>query len=172
MSPSELRAPIIAAVERTLISAGYRRSASLFLRELASVFHLIEVQGSRQSTSTSAKFTINIGVFAPVLIYPDVRKFRKPSIPAAHWRQRIGALSPEAEDLWWRVTTLQEAQAAAKDIALRIERFALPALARVSNVESLSALWSTGHSPGITDKQRQEYLAMLKQAQVSTENAA
>lgn len=167
MSPTELKAPIIAEVKQLLHPLGFRKAGALFSRTSENVVHLIEVQGSRQSTSALAKFTINVGVFVPELIYPDVRDFGKPSIPEAHWRERLGSLSPEGSDLWWEVMTQAEAVAAAKDIAARLTTYALPALGGLPNIEALVMLWQSGRCPGLTDYQRKEYLATLGRTQGS-----
>ncbi|MBI3148465.1 MAG: DUF4304 domain-containing protein, partial [Betaproteobacteria bacterium] len=89
----------------------------VFLRSSEDVVHLIEVQGSRDNSSTVARFTVNVGVFAMELVYPDVRDVTKPSIPAAHWRERLGLLCPERQDLWWSASSLPQAKTAAKEIA-------------------------------------------------------
>ncbi|WP_083437992.1 DUF4304 domain-containing protein [Caldimonas brevitalea] len=125
MSSVELRAPILAAVQSLLRPLGYRKSASLFARQSEDVVHLVEVQGSRHSTSTDAKFTVNVAVFASALVYPDVRDVTKPSIAGAHWRKRLGRLSRENEDVWWRVSTIEQAEAVAHDIAVRLEQYAI-----------------------------------------------
>ncbi len=164
MSPTELKAPIIDQVKQLLHPMGYRKLGGLFSRPSEDVVHLIEIQGSRGNTSGQAKFTLNVGVFAYELVYPDVRDVRKPSIPEAHWRQRLGFLSPEKIDLWWEVSTQEQSVSAAQDIANRLTCYALPALSELSNLEALAMLWLSGRCPGLTDYQRKKYLAALGRA--------
>lgn len=172
MASGDLKAPTMLALRELLHPLGYRKSSSLFSRPLQDVVHLIEVQGSRQSTAAEAKFTVNIGVFAPALIYADVRATTKPSIPLAHWRKRLGFLSPENEDTWWKVRTSQQAEAVAIDIATRIECFALPALGQLQQLNALVSLWQGGQSPGLTEHQRKEFLVRLGHAPSCSESAA
>src|ERR1700693_6095890 len=98
MSTTELRAPILAALHRVLKPAGFGKAAAVFSRQSGDVVHLIELQGSRSNRSAEARFTVNVGIFAPAIVYPDVRDVRKPSIAGSHWRERLGSLSPERED--------------------------------------------------------------------------
>ncbi|WP_181179560.1 DUF4304 domain-containing protein [Pseudorivibacter rhizosphaerae] len=172
MARGDLKAPTLLALRELLRPLGYRKSSSLFSRPLQDVVHLIEVQGSRQSTAAEAKFTVNVGAFAPALIYADVRATTKPSIPLAHWRERLGFLSPENEDTWWKVRTAQQAEAVAVDIATRIERFALPALGQLQQLDALVTLWKAGQSPGLTEHQRREFLVRLGHVPSSAASAA
>ena len=93
MSTADLKEPVISAVRELLRPLGYRKAGAVFRSHVQDVVHLIEIQGSRSSTSERARFTVNVAVFAPELVYPDVREFVKPSVSAAHWRQRLGTLS-------------------------------------------------------------------------------
>ncbi|WP_457356550.1 DUF4304 domain-containing protein [Roseateles sp. P5_D6] len=161
MTPTELKLPIVAAVYALLKPLGYRKSSALFRREIGDVVHLIEVQASVSNKVGDASFTVNIGVFAPELVYADVRDVTSPSIPLAQWRTRLGQLAPESQDLWWCATTRVDAEAAAKDIVERIEKHALPALAALPDLASLGSVWKSGRSPGLTERQRVEFLNRL-----------
>jgi hypothetical protein len=171
MPQSNLKVPVLAAVHTLLKPIGYRKSASVFISSVHDVVHLIEVQGSRSSTSDNAKFTVNVAVFAPALVYPDVRDTTKASVAGSHWRQRLGNLSPEHTDLWWEANSTETAHVAALDICQRIERYAVPALAKVASLHSLYRLWATGESPGVTALQRSEYLAQLAPLFCAPQNA-
>ena len=122
---------------------------------------MVEVQGSSSNGADDASFTVNIGVFVPALVYADVREFTNPSIAAAHWRMRLGDLSPPGRDLWWRVISLVDAEAAAEEICELIKGSALPALAQLPDLTSLASVWRSGHSPGLTERQRTELLSRL-----------
>lgn len=162
MTPAELKRPILSALQTMLRPLGYRKTSSLFQLVRGEVVHLIEVQGANASKANEAKFTVNVGVFAPELVYPDVRDFTKPSIELAHWQTRLGSLSPENRDLWWHVASASEAATAAADIADRTNRFALPALAQLEDLSALAMLWKSGRSPGLTEFQRVELLSRLQ----------
>jgi Domain of unknown function (DUF4304) len=161
MQPSELKKRILSALKDLLNPVGYRKSGSLFSKQLCDVVHLIEVQSSSENTSSESRFTVNIGIFSPTLVYADVRDFRKPSIPDAQWRERLGSLCPEKKDMWWNISSLEQSESAALDIRHRVETYALPILSGLSDLKSLGVLWSSGLSPGITSSRRAEYLGML-----------
>jgi len=161
MSPIEFRAPILDCLKAMLRPLGFEGSRASFSRVSEDVVHLIDVQGSRANTAGDARFTVNVGVFASELVYPDVRDETKPSISVAHWRTRLGFLSPESTDLWWSVRDTVEAQSVAAEMVSCVTAYALPALAKLPNLAALVALWRSGNSPGITEHQRQEYLTRL-----------
>ena len=167
MTPTALKLPILTAVRALLRPLGYRKASGTFQRSLEEVVHMVEVQGSRSNVAGNAEFTVNVGVFVPALVYADVREFTKPSVPTAHWRMRLGELVPLGKDLWWRVSSLVEADAAAAEICELVERKALPALARIHDLRSLASLWQAGQSPGLTEHQRTELLSRLSAASSS-----
>ncbi len=164
MTPSESKTLIVSAAKQVLQPLGYRKAGNTFQMPSLNLIHLIEVQASRDNTAADSKFTVNVGIFVPELVYPDIRDITKPSMLRAHWRQRIGFLSPEKRDLWWKVLSQAQAETAAQEIAYRIQKFALPALAEISNIDALLALWLSGVSPGLSEHERKEYLALLDKA--------
>ena len=161
MPTSKLRAPTLAALHALLRPLGFQKVSGLYSRATQNIVHLIEVQGSRASTKEEARITVNVGAFVPELVYADVRETTKPSIPGAHWRTRLGHLSPEHTDLWWHIANEEQAFAAAQDIASRVQAYALPALAELPNSTALVAQWQAGNARGLTEPQRKEYLARL-----------
>ena len=165
MSPAELKKPILAHVQSLLRPVGYRRAGSVFSRTSEDLVHLVEVQSSRSNTDLEARFTVNIGIFAPAVVYADVRDTTRPSIPGAHWRRRLGSLSLEKKDLWWSARTRAEAETVAHDITDCLALNALRALAELPNLQALAAVWKSGNSPGITEHQRMDFLARLRSAE-------
>jgi hypothetical protein len=163
-----LKAPALDALKSLLKPLGYRKTATLFVRDLGGVLHLVEMQNSRDSTAVQAVFTVNVGIYVPRLVPADVRDARKPSVPSAHWRLRLGALSPEGQDLWWRPTDMSEAADVAGDIVKRLQFFALPVLDSFTNLKALTALWKSGRSPGLTERQRIEFLDELSRDSTAT----
>lgn len=163
-----LKAPALDALKSCLKPLGYRKTAGLFVRDLGGVFHLVEVQSSRDSTAVQAVFTVNVGIYVPRLVPADVRNMRKPSIPASHWRQRLGDLSPECQDLWWRPTDMSEATEVAGDIVERLQLFALPVLDGFTDLKALAALWASGCSPGLTEHSRVKLLDELSRESIAT----
>jgi hypothetical protein len=161
MSPSEIRKPILASLDPLLRPLGFSKVASVFSRPSQDVVHLIEVQGSQRSVAAAARFTVNVGVYVPALVPADVRAFRKPSIPAAHWRERVGFLGGEHQDQWWEVHGPAGAAEAASEITSKVRLHALPVLAGLQNLSSLIKLWQTGFSPGLPPKLRLQFLSAL-----------
>lgn len=161
MLPKDLKKPIVASLESLLCPLAYRKTGSTFSRPSNDVIHLIEVQGSLYNRSESARFTVNVAVFVQPFIDEDMVGFTKPSVAGSHWRQRLGFLSPRKLDLWWCVSTLDEADNAAYEISSMVDLCALPSLESLSSSQALVALWSNGSSPGITEFQREDYLKRL-----------
>jgi Domain of unknown function (DUF4304) len=166
MSPASLRSPILEALDGVLRPLGYRRTASVFSLTLPEVVHLVNLQSSKYSVSGNLEVTVNLGIFAPQLIYPDVREFRKPSIELAHWRQRIGRVSPSNSDQWWKISSIAEAGEVAAEIASHVATFGLQALSAISSLQDLENLWNSGRSPGLTEHERKELLPRLQKARL------
>lgn len=164
MNTAVLKTPVLKALARLLHPLGYRKTGPVFSLNLGEVIHLVEVQTSRQSTANEVKLTVNLGVFVPGLVYADIRDITKPSIPLSQWRQRIGALLPEQADTWWSISSSEQAVEVATEISSRIENYGLAALASVQSMSALAAIWGSGRSPGLTERQRQELLVRLKEA--------
>jgi hypothetical protein len=114
--------------------------------------------------SGEARFTVNAGIFAPEVVYADIRGSTNPSVAAAHWRERIGFLGTDQKDLWWCVHNQTEAEQAAAELTERVRKHALPALAGLPNLISLVALWRSGRSPGVPPKLRDDFLERLSPA--------
>src|ERR1044071_2780649 len=150
MSTSELKAPVIGELKRLLTPLGYRKNGSLFSRQLADVVHLIGLQSSQGTTASKVVLTVNLAIFVPSLVDPDMRQHAKPSIWEAHWRERLGFAMPETRDKWWSITSPAEANAVAQEIASHLGSVGLTALAELSNVDALSRLWESGRCPGLT----------------------
>ena len=157
MIPSEIRDRIRDGIGPALLHHGFRGRSSTFSREVGDVFHLIQLQASGDNSSSSARFTINVAVWAPFLSSEE-----KPSVDNAHWRARLGSLSTERADLWWQADDFAMADDAARDITTRIESFAIPALDQLQSTNDLLKLWRTGQSPGLTGVQADRFRKRLE----------
>jgi hypothetical protein len=115
---------------------------------MGDVFHLLQLEASQDNSSDSARFTMNVAVWAPVLASDS-----KPSVADSHWNRRLGYLGPENTDLWWQANDVEMADEVARDIASRINSYAMPALDRIRSTDDLLALWRSGTSPGLTGVQ-------------------
>ena len=153
---SELAKRIEKALATVLLPCGFTKRGFLFLRQSHDVFHLVELQNSVANTRTNSKCTVNVGVWVPALASDD-----KPSLAAAHWRQRLGLLCPEHEDMWWQTSSQQSASALAAEVADRVQRYALPSFVSLANASALVAVWRGGTSPGLTKVQASRFERLL-----------
>jgi len=78
----------------------------------------------------------------------------------SHWRERIGFFFPRPFDKWWEIQDEQEAVRAGLEISEIVEKQALPKLYSLSSTDKLVALWQSGRSPGMTEFQRKNLLAL------------
>lgn len=156
-----LKAPVLAQLQAALAPHGYCAAGTLFQRELAQVVHLVELQSTQEEGAAHIAVTVNLGVFAPALVDADIREYIRPSIPQAHWRERIGILMPQRRDRWWSIENAAQAAAAGAEIAVCVEQYGLPPLARIPDIAALRRIWETGASPGLSDYQRRRHLERL-----------
>jgi hypothetical protein len=156
-----LKAPVLAQLRAALEPLGFQAAGTLFLRELAEVVHLVELQSTQEENAAHIAVTINLGVFAPALVDPDIREYIRPSILQAHWRERIGILMPQRRDNWWSIESAGQAAAVGAEIAVSVEEYGLPPLAKIADLAALRRIWETGASPGLSDYQRRRHLERL-----------
>lgn len=147
------------ALSAVLLPRGFRRERLLFLRQSEDVVHLVQLQGSDTNTHNNSRYTVNLGVWVPALAFGETR-----SLAAAHWRQRLGLLCPEHEDMWWQPSTRQSISAVAADISDRMQRYALPSFASLVNADALLVVWRGGTSPGLTKVQANRFAHLLEAA--------
>ena len=100
---------------------------------------------------------MNLGVWLPTLAGGS----EKPDIWSAHWRQRIGTLMPDRADRWWDVASETEGGTVAMELNAALKDYGFPALQAVSTTSALVQLWRSGQSPGLTERQRERFLARL-----------
>ncbi|HZM90009.1 MAG TPA: DUF4304 domain-containing protein [Blastocatellia bacterium] len=157
MSLSSYKHSVVDAVAGVLAPLGFRKSGSKFSRSLSDVVHLVSVQSSVSSTASLLRATVNLGIWIPALADDGA----KPDIWAAHWRERLGFLMPNATDRWWEARSDREAAAAALEIGHALRTFALPVLDSLATADAVAALWRSGRSPGLTERGAQRYLDAL-----------
>jgi hypothetical protein len=95
-----------------LRTAGFRKSARTFRRDLSSRTQVINVQGSQWNSPDDAQVTINLGVYYPEMAsLLDWRLLAKagPLESDCQARQRIGFLLPKAQDHWWQLSVAFDA---------------------------------------------------------------
>ena len=155
--------PILESLDALLKVRGYKREAHSFRKLENDLWFMIDVHRAKDSNSRGVDITIDLGVFVPRIEESQIDA----AIRSAHWRQRIGALMPEARDVWWFIDSEEKANGAAQQIVRYVERYALPAFREVANLGALEWLWRSGKSPGLTETQRCRNLERLKSLHAS-----
>ncbi len=141
----------------------FRKQGQRFRRRYAKTVGIIEFQKSQTGGAHVIKFTMNLGIVSITLagrLDPE-DDVDKAIVATAHIRQRIGALLPTGQDVWWEVTDETDTAALAAEIASVIENQALPFIDAVSGDDHFVSLWQSGRSPGLTERQRERFLAAL-----------
>src|SRR5262245_19837344 len=129
----------------------------VFVERNNDILYIIQLYISRRNTNIHSVVTVELGIIslplakkqmeAPTEYYPyEVEK--KPSMSASHWNWRIGHILPERKDIWWDISTVEQAEIAATEISLAVTKYALPVMSQIQSTADLVALWETGGSPG------------------------
>lgn len=141
---------------------GFSRSGSTFYIERDNNFGMIYFQKSSKSNAEEKIFTINIGICSHKLLFfsPNLLS-KKPTIEICHWRKRLGHLLSDNRDVWWSIKDEEQIDALASELKLYINDMAIPAIEQHISDEQLLIEWLSGKSPGLTNIQRLENLAIL-----------
>jgi hypothetical protein len=159
MELNDFKKAIASKLQQVLKPEGFKKNGGSFSKRGNGLTYYVSMQSSQGSSRRTLKFTINIEITSELLY-----ELEDTSIPKAqlrHYRQRVGGLLPGGSDKWWVVENEESANATGDEVArICLERI-LPELYKVLTTEDLRAIWASGISPGLTDKMRREYLAML-----------
>lgn len=116
---------------------GFKKKARNFYREFENRTELINVQASQWNEGNEGKFTINVGVYYPniseIIDAPSIKGMPKEYDCTV--RERVGLLTPEKRDLWWKVDISVKDQELAGNVADSVEKFCLPWLTEMSDLE-------------------------------------
>jgi len=123
---------------------------------------IVEFQRSTKSSKERLLFTINLGVVCGDLLDLGPAGLKKARIIDAHLWQRIGMFLPGRPDKWWEITVSTDSDALAREVADLVFEKAVPYIQRYLSTDSILTLWESGESPGLTNGQRANFLAMLK----------
>ena len=85
---------------------------------------------------------------------------RSRSVWDNHWYERIS--TERHGDIWWEVCNDEQAERAGKHMAHLLVQDGLPALKKVASTKQLQEEWTKGHSPGLTETARKQYLDLLE----------
>ena len=159
MALRDWKMTLLAPVAELLRKRGFQKDGQRFRAGRGDAKLFVALQSSQASDRHHLKITINLSIHLGLLD-------RDPTVAAApegHWRQRIGQFMPERLDHWWICHDDETARSAGNQIAAILETTALPEMERLASNEALADLWATGRSPGLTERQRKEFLAKLRQ---------
>jgi hypothetical protein len=160
MNANQYKKVIIDRLAPLLVSLGFERDGDTLVRREGNVLHLVNIQKGRESTKAFFVFTINLGVFS-VPLGAKLGITGSPDIWDCHWRQRLGFLLPEKDDIWWKVDSLEVASQTGEYISELIAKHAIPFFQRIDSTNTLISLWKQDISAGLTKGQIQKYLALF-----------
>jgi|SRR5271163_1513503 len=106
-SAKQIKAIVDRGLAHQLKQAGFRKNSTHFSRTYGEALQVIDVQSSHWNTSSSARFTVNIGVhFASVavMLYGNDPMPAPPREVFCLLRTRVGTILPARADRWWVVT--------------------------------------------------------------------
>ena len=122
-----------------LKNSGFKKKARNFYREFENRIEVINVQASQWNEGNEGQFTINVGVY-----YPDISEITDappvkgmPKEYDCTVRERIGLLTPENQDKWWKVDGSVNDQEIAENVAYKVKELCLPWLSEMSDLEKV-----------------------------------
>ena len=118
---------------------GFKKKARNFYREFENRIEVINVQAGKWNEGNEGQFTINVGVY-----YPDISKITD-AVPVKGLpkeydctvRERIGLLTPENQDRWWKVDSSVNDSELAENVANQVDALCLPWLSEMSDLETV-----------------------------------
>jgi hypothetical protein len=127
---------------------------------------IVEFQRSAANDDSLIRFTLNLGIVSGKLFnaWDPEADLGRVGASEAHLRERIGFFLKPPTDHWWTLTDVTDAEMVAAEVATLLVDAALPYLNGYGADENLLALWRTGRSPGLTEGQRQRFMALLASA--------
>jgi len=146
---------VAAPTAELLKKRGFRKRGWRFSAERADAVMVVAFQSSQATDRNHLKVTVNLSIHLKGL--QDTWS----GFGGEHWAQRIGRFMAVPVDHWWTCSNDDEAKRAGEQIAALLEQAALPEMERLACAEALRDLWASGQSPGLTEKQRTNFLSML-----------
>jgi Domain of unknown function (DUF4304) len=118
---------------------GFRRKARNFYREYQDRIEVINVQAGKWNEGVEGQFTINAGVY-----YPEIAEITE-AIPIKGMpkeydctiRERIGLLTPEKKDEWWKIDSSTNDSEVSERVAKQVEVLCLPWIAQMSTLNDV-----------------------------------
>jgi hypothetical protein len=150
------------AINTILEPEGFRRKGNSFLLSSDDVVLIVNLQKSSKCNRDKLVVTLNCGVLS-IPLKELSTAHHAISIWACHWNQRIGQLLPERKDKWWEFVDIEQVSYACEEIKILINNVIIPELHKVDSTQKLFQFWCSGGYGGLTEKQREKYVGLLKQ---------
>ena len=137
-----LKAIVNDFVAPATVTAGFRRRANVYLRELSDLTWLIDIQESRWNSDDDVQFTINCGVYVPgaTSIYNNRSESRRIDMTDCCVHTRVGMLAHDRLDKWWVLRSVDAGNVDSgigEDIVLRLTRDVIPFLNRFVTTDNV-----------------------------------
>ena len=165
MTLNDFYRTLVVRVFERIVIYGFKKRGVLYYRDNSETRAAIQFQKSRRSTSELSLFTINISVICIPLLDPEIDDLKKMGGNEGHMRWRLGDFLDPPFDKWWELKTTTDIAALADELASLIIDHVIPLLDKYSKMNSIIQLWDSGASPGISEMQRNRYLAELEDNQ-------
>lgn len=109
---------------------------------------LVNIQKSRWNDQEEAQFTVNCGVYISgvLSVYANMSEPAKPKIEHCCCSARIGMLTPEKKDIWWKLTSGDSDAvdgSVAQDLRSKIENVVLPFLNKFKSPQAVANFLSS-----------------------------
>lgn len=151
---------LVQVLTSDLKTFGFKRKkqSRCFINAWDHGFGMIQFQSSNKSNAGKVLFILNIGIeIRPITLFLGIEA-DKDQIDHCQWKERVGRKNKESS--WWTVQDEFEAIRILPDVRSALNR-AVPSLLKMENLFEIEKLWSAGISPGLTDVQREAFLAIV-----------
>ena len=122
-----------------LKNEGFKKKARYFDREHENRIELINIQASKWNEGNEGQFTVNVGVY-----YPEIEKVTD-ALPVnglpkefdCTIRERIGHLSQDNKDTWWKINSSSNDAEVSENVANHVKDLCLPWLDVMSSLDDV-----------------------------------
>jgi hypothetical protein len=152
------------AVSKSVSALGFKKiNQSAFAIKEGNNWGVINFQKSQSNTKSEVRFTINLDIFSGAIrdFLEGEKVNSAPKTGGSHWNKRIGFLLPEKKDYWWTITDATNIAVLEKEITAMVSSIAVEEIKKNLSDANLINQWKEAVSPGITEFQRLQYLAIL-----------
>ena len=144
MTPKELIDAAIAPLSSALRQGGFRKAGRRFHKDIGEARVFLEVQASQWNRDESAKFTVNLAVYAPEILRRIGREVGQPpkSEVGCTWHERIGFLTPARLDLWGQLDGEESIEDVSNLVLDTVHRYGVPWLEAAASYEGFCEVLS------------------------------